>query len=94
MAYKYRLDDIQKEIWKDLCIKHRLTMDQVTEIYSGWAKFVKYNIENLELKDIRDESQFEGMKTNFNIPGLAKLYANKKQIVKLNNRFKDFNKVK
>lgn len=88
---KYQLDSIQKQLWKELSVKHGLTMSQINDIFTLPFKFMKDTIQSQghKLRSVFKPEDAEDIKTNFNLPYLAKMYLNVKHLVFLNNKFKD-----
>ena len=83
------MEEIYEEVAKEL----NLPVDTVTKVYRYHWKFIKETIESLPLKDNLTKEEFEKLRTNFNLPGIGKLYITwedyKKTIDKYNGRVKD-----
>lgn len=80
------LDKTLKRIINEIKNKYNLTEDQVIEIFESQFECIRKEIESINLKDVKTEEGLNKLKTNFNVPGLFKLYVNKKVLLKLNKK--------
>lgn len=60
---------------KELAEKYNLDVDVVKKIICSQYDFIQKKTKELEFKDGLSREEFDKMKTNFNIPGIGKLYA-------------------
>ena len=67
-----RADNIKA---KELAEKYKLDLEVVKRIISSPYDFIQKKTRELNFKDGLTREEFDKMKTNFNIPGLGKLYA-------------------
>lgn len=58
-----------------LAEKYGLSIEEMKNIISSPYDFIKKTTKELEFKDGLSKEEFEAKKTNFNIPGLGKLFA-------------------
>lgn len=79
-------DIIQKRIYNELAIKYKLTSQEVEDIFYGIFKFIKDNVEELDLKSVNSMEDMENLKCNFNLPRFSKVYLNKQQVLKYNKK--------
>lgn len=61
------------QIIQKIAKKYDLDETIVIDIYNSYWKFIKTTIENLPLKEIRTQEDFNKLKTNFNLMSLGKL---------------------
>lgn len=80
------VDKTLKRIINEVKRKYNLTDEQVIEIFESQFDFIRTMIEKIEFKEVKSEEELSKIKTNFNVPGLFKLYANKKILLKLNKK--------
>ena len=81
---QYKLDDTQKSVWKEISLEYGLTMSQITEIWTNMFRFIRSKAVRLELNGITSNRELSSLKSNFNLPGLAKMYLNNKYVIKKN----------
>lgn len=60
----------------------------VEESYSGYWKFIKDKIEELPLKQVKTEEEFNQLRTNFNVPYLGKVTCSYKRFLGVKKRLK------
>lgn len=84
-----KLDNIQRELYSKIAIRHGITINKVQEIYSELFKYIKKEIESLDLRDMKSVDELQDLKVNFNLPGFSKMYMNKEQVIKYNKRKKN-----
>jgi len=60
---------------KELSEKYNVDVETIKKIVSAPYDFIQYKTKELEFEDDLDREAFDKMKTNFNIPGIGKLYA-------------------
>lgn len=80
------LDRTLKRIINQVRLKFGLTEAQVIEIFESQFDFMRQTIEAIDFRSVTKEEELDGIKCNFNIPGLFKLYINKNRLLKLNNK--------
>lgn len=54
----------------------------VESVYKSYWKFAREHIENLPLKRLETEEEFNSLETNFSMPFIGKLYTNYERIEK------------
>lgn len=67
-----RADNIKA---KELAEKYNVDVDVIKKIIASPYNFIQHKTKELDFKDGLTREEFDKMKTNFNIPGLGKLYA-------------------
>jgi len=67
-----RADNIKA---KELAEKYNLDIEIIKKIISSPYEFIQKKTRQLNFKDGLTREEFDKIKTNFNIPGLGKLYA-------------------
>lgn len=60
---------------KELAEKYNLDVNVIKKIIYSQYDFIQKKTKELEFKDELSREEFDKMKTNFNIPGIGKLYA-------------------
>ena len=79
-----KLKDIISEASRNL----NLDEDYVNEVYRSYWKYIRDTIVDLPLKEELSESQFNSLKTNFNIPSLGKLNCTYDYYRRIKDRYK------
>ena len=79
-----KLKDIISEASRNL----NLDEDYVNEVYKSYWKYIRDTIVDLPLKEELSESQFNSLKTNFNIPSLGKLNCTYDYYRRIKDRYK------
>lgn len=70
---------------KEIAKRYNISTNEAKEIISGMYKFIKEKIVSLEFKDTQySKEEFDGMKTNFNLPCIGKLCASHYQYSRIN----------
>jgi hypothetical protein len=67
-----RADNIKA---KELAEKYNLDIEIIKKIISSPYEFIQKKTRQLNFKDGLTREEFDKIKTNFNIPGIGKLYA-------------------
>lgn len=83
-----RKDIVLTRIYNEIAIKHKVSSQEVEDIYYQLFKFIKTTVENLKTKKAKTLEDLDEVKCNFNLPRFAKFYMNKNQVLKYNNRRK------
>ena len=60
---------------RELAEKHGIDIDIMKKIISAPNDFIQMKTKELAFKDGLTREEFDKIKTNFNLPGLGKLYA-------------------
>jgi hypothetical protein len=82
------MDKVLETIINDLAKEYDVEPKEIEKVLIAPYKMMKEKIQALELKGKLYE-ECEGMKTNFNIPGMCKIYLNEYKINDLNKRKDD-----
>ena len=70
---------------KEIAKRYNITVNEAKEIISEMYGFIKEKIVSLEFKDTAyTKEEFDGMKTNFNLPCIGKLCASHYQYSRIN----------
>lgn len=70
--------------YQNLSQQMNLSPQKVKDVYKLFWLFIREKVRRLPLKEVMTEEEFKGLKTNFNVPSLGKLYVNYKDIKKHN----------
>ena len=70
-----RLSRADKIKAKELAEKYNLDLEVVEKIIATPYEFIQKKTRQMNFRDGLTREEFDKMKTNFNIPGLGKLYA-------------------
>tara|TARA_R110000824_G_scaffold376614_1_gene567747 strand:- start:574 stop:840 length:267 start_codon:yes stop_codon:yes gene_type:complete len=73
---------------KELASKHNLPMEMIEGIVMAPYEFIQEESKRIEFKDGMTRSEFDELKTNFNIPSLGKLYASHFMYKEIQNKKK------
>jgi hypothetical protein len=79
------MDKIMEGILNDVAKENGVDLEEVGKVYQLPYKYIREKIVALELHGKTSED-IEGLKTNFNMPALFKLYLNKNKLNKLNTK--------
>ena len=74
--------DIVTEVSKEL----NLPFNIVDKTYKAYWYFIKQSIQQLPLKDIETEQEFNQLSTNFNVPSLGKLACTHDRMLRIKDR--------
>ena len=74
--------DIVKKVAEEL----GLAVQIVDKTYKAYWYFIKQSIQQLPLKDIETEQEFNQLSTNFNIPSLGKLACTHDRMLRIKDR--------
>lgn len=77
-----------QEIVNKLSSELNLPPKVIEEIYRSYWYFIKNKISSLSLKDVKDEKEFNNLRTNFNIPNIGKLSCSYKEWLTTKNNYK------
>jgi hypothetical protein len=80
------LSDELKRIIKLVSIETKIPESTVEVVYRDYWKFVRDTFENLPLKSITSEEEFNNLKTSINLPGLGKIYTTFDKVEKYQKR--------
>tara|TARA_R110002049_G_scaffold231127_1_gene403374 strand:- start:20163 stop:20423 length:261 start_codon:yes stop_codon:yes gene_type:complete len=70
-----RLSRADKIKAKELAEKYNLDLEVIEKIIASPYDFIQKKTREMNFRDGLTREEFDKMKTNFNIPGLGKLYA-------------------
>lgn len=70
-----KLNNADKLKAREIAAESGRTYEEVIRIIKSPYVFMRGTISNLDIKRDLDRSEFEKLKTNFNIPSIGKLYA-------------------
>ena len=69
---------------KEIADKHEIEFEEAEEIISSMYSFIREKSKELDFGTNLTEEEFGKLKTNFNIPCIAKLYASYSAYKKIN----------
>lgn len=78
-----RADEIKM---REIAEKHGLTFEDVNAMVSSQYEFIRSKTKELVIPENLDKEEFSGIKTNFNIPSLCKMYASHYIYRKINEK--------
>lgn len=67
-------DKLFQKAIKEVSITTKIPQEVITIAYRSYWEFVRETIEQLPLKEVKTEEDFNKLRTNFNIPGIGKLF--------------------
>lgn len=83
-----------EETYKRLALKFGIPVAEVKEIYRSYWLFIKNKIEELPLKEIKTEEEFEKLKTCFSMKNLGKLACTKRYFKYIKKKYESSNEDK
>tara|TARA_R110002049_G_scaffold85285_3_gene216878 strand:+ start:1418 stop:1696 length:279 start_codon:yes stop_codon:yes gene_type:complete len=86
-----RVDEIKA---KEISEKYKIDLDLVKKIISSQYEFIHKTCKEINFDKEMSKEEFSKIKTNFNIPGIGKLYASHYLHKKITNRTNKKNKKK
>ena len=84
MKYTKVLDQVSNKL--------NLPKDFVDKVYKSYWLSIKEHIQSLPLKDIKDETVFNNLKININIPSIGKLYTTQERIQNIKENYNKYQK--
>lgn len=84
MKYTKVLDQVSNKL--------NLPKDFVDKVYKSYWLSIKEHIQSLPLKDIKDETVFNNLKMNINIPSIGKLYTTQERIQNIKENYNKYHK--
>lgn len=84
MKYTKVLDQVSNKL--------NLPKDFVDKVYKSYWLSIKEHIQSLPLKDIKDETVFNNLKININIPSIGKLYTTQERIQNIKENYSKYHK--
>ena len=84
MKYTKVLDQVSNKL--------NLPKDFVDKVYKSYWLSIKEHIQSLPLKDIKDETVFNNLKVNINIPSIGKLYTTQERIQNIKENYNKYHK--
>lgn len=84
MKYTKVLDQVSNKL--------NLPKDFVDKVYKSYWLSIKEHIQSLPLKDIKDETVFNNLKININIPSIGKLYTTQERIQNIKENYNKYHK--
>ena len=84
MKYTKVLDQVSNKL--------NLPKDFVDKVYKSYWLSIKEHIQSLPLKDIKDETVFNNLKININIPSIGKLYTTQERIENIKENYSKYHK--
>ena len=84
MKYTKVLDQVSNEL--------NLPKDFVDKVYKSYWLSIKEHIQSLPLKDTKDETVFNNLKININIPSIGKLYTTQERIQNIKENYSKYHK--
>lgn len=76
-----------QEIVNKVSISTNKSPEVVKEVHDSFWRFIREKIQELPLKEDLSESEFNKLRTNFNIPSLGKLHVDYNRLVNAKKRF-------
>lgn len=67
-------------------MKYGIPKDKIKNICESQFKFTREKLQDIDLDQIKNEKDFDKVKTTFSFMGLGKLYLNFKQLIKLRKK--------
>ena len=62
------------------------------KVYKSYWLSIKEHIQSLPLKDTKDETVFNNLKININIPSIGKLYTTQERIQNIKENYSKYHK--
>ena len=84
MKYTKVLDQVSNKL--------NLSKDFVDKVYKSYWLSIKEHIQSLPLKDTKDETVFNNLKININIPSIGKLYTTQERIQNIKENYSKYRK--
>ena len=84
MKYTKVLDQVSNKL--------NLPKDFVDKVYKSYWLSIKEHIQSLPLKDMKDETVFNNLKININIPSIGKLYTTQERIQNIKENYNKYHK--
>ena len=84
MKYTKVLDQVSNKL--------NLPKDFVDKVYKSYWLSIKEHIQSLPLKDTKDETIFNNLKININIPSIGKLYTTQERIQNIKENYSKYHK--
>lgn len=84
MKYTKVLDQVSNKL--------NLPKDFVDKVYKSYWLSIKEHIQSLPLKDTKDETVFNNLKVNINIPSIGKLYTTQERIQNIKENYSKYHK--
>ena len=84
MKYTKVLDQVSNKL--------NLPKDFVDKVYKSYWLSIKEHIQSLPLKDTKDETVFNNLKININIPSIGKLYITQERIQNIKENYSKYHK--
>lgn len=84
MKYTKVLDQVSNKL--------NLPKDFVDKVYKSYWLSIKEHIQSLPLKDTKDETVFNNLKININIPSIGKLYTTQERIQNIKENYSKYHK--
>lgn len=79
---------IYSEAIQHVSIELGLPVEVVRRAYESYWKFIRSTIQSLPLKEDLSEEEFNGLRTNFNIPSIGKLSCTYRRYTGVKKQFK------
>ena len=84
MKYTKVLDQVSNKL--------NLPKDFVDKVYKSYWLSIKEHIQSLPLKDTKDETVFNNLKININIPSIGKLYTTQERVQNIKENYSKYHK--
>ena len=84
MKYTKVLDQVSNKL--------NLPKDFVDKVYKSYWLSIKEHIQSLPLKDTKNETVFNNLKININIPSIGKLYTTQERIQNIKENYNKYHK--
>ena len=87
-------DKVLTKIIEDVALAHNITIDEVDKVHILPYRFIRTTLSKLDIKNKHSYELAEGIKTNFAMPALYKLYLDKPKLNKIVDYVKKMEELK
>ena len=87
-------DKLYQQFIKQVSAEIGIPTDVVFVAYRSQWEFIRKHIQELNIKDVETEEEFDNLRVSFNIPSMGKLYTTWDKVSKIKRRAEYIKRIK